>query len=732
MAAAPVRDSGPAAKEARSDNRPGPLTEPPERAAQGGAEADPVGAGLAERGRRRPAGRRQVLRGDRDRHGSGLHDPVRVRRPGQRQARPRPRPAAQRDPRARPRPSTTARTGVRDFDQDYYEDLFFGSGESFADFYTKQSSGHLHGRGLGQRLGHRCPATRRPTATTPSRTSAAPGSSSRTPATPGTTRRSPPAARPTDIKAELATFDVWDRYDYDDDGDFDEPDGYVDHFQAVHAGEGEDAGGGARAKTPSGRTAGTSTPTDYGPTGPRRRREVFFGGAQIGDTGYWIGDYTVEAENGGLGVFAHEYGHDLGLPDLYDTAGGENGTGFWTLMSSGSWMNRGGDDIGTTPNYMGRGRSSSSAGSTTRSSPRARAATFTLSPAALAGRRPGAGTRRRCARRGHRDHVRDAVLGRNAWWTSSADDLNTTLTRSARPDRRVKSATVTAKAWYDIEAGLRLPLRASTRRTTVRTGRTIGDPLDGSSNGKWSNLEYTVPGGDATLFRFRYQTRRWRAPAGRVHRRHHAQERRHDAAHRRRRGRRQRLDRRRRLQAQHRHRDRDRRSLLPRREPHVRRLRRDTRRRARTSSASRSRHPTRWSTSRTRTACSSGRSTRRMATTTRSSTRATAWRFRSTRGPRRSATKTGSAGRATAASRSTRPSGCRPPTPSPSTRRSSSGKGKNQTVELVAAPAPSNPGIPTFNDADEDAYFGGQPARRRSSPATAWRSRSPTRTRAAR
>ncbi|MER6693333.1 immune inhibitor A domain-containing protein, partial [Streptomyces minutiscleroticus] len=30
--------------------------------------------------------------------------------------------------------------------------------------------------------------------------------------------------------------------------------------------------------------------------------------------GIWVGDYTIQPENGGLGVFAHEYGHDLGLP----------------------------------------------------------------------------------------------------------------------------------------------------------------------------------------------------------------------------------------------------------------------------------------------------------------------------------------------------------------------------------------------------------------------------------
>ena len=44
----------------------------------------------------------------------------------------------------------------------------------------------------------------------------------------------------------LAPFDVWDRYDFDHDGNFDEPDGYIDHFQSVHAGEGEETGGGAQ------------------------------------------------------------------------------------------------------------------------------------------------------------------------------------------------------------------------------------------------------------------------------------------------------------------------------------------------------------------------------------------------------------------------------------------------------------------------------------------------------
>ena len=105
----------------------------------------------------------------------------------------------------------------------------------------------------------------------------------------------------------------------------------------------------SRAPTPSGRTAGTRSRTCVARRDPKGNKN---GGTEIGNSGIWIGDYTTEPENGGLGVFAHEFGHDLGLPDLYDTAGGDNGTGFWTVMSAGSWLNRGGDSIGTLPDYM--------------------------------------------------------------------------------------------------------------------------------------------------------------------------------------------------------------------------------------------------------------------------------------------------------------------------------------------------------------------------------------------
>ena len=46
---------------------------------------------------------------------------------------------------------------------------------------------------------------------------------------------------------DIAKVDETDRYDCDHDGNFNEPDGYIDHFGMVHAGHGEDADGGPDA-----------------------------------------------------------------------------------------------------------------------------------------------------------------------------------------------------------------------------------------------------------------------------------------------------------------------------------------------------------------------------------------------------------------------------------------------------------------------------------------------------
>ena len=401
-----------------------------------------------------------------------------------------------------PKPDRTVNNSThwnQDFDSAYYHDLFFGDGESFADFYTKQSSGNYtvegevsdwvkvpgnastYGDNSVEDLG---------------------GSWQFIEDTGNAWYDAQVAAGKTDaeIKDELSTFDVWDRYDADEDGNFDEPDGYLDHFQAVHAGEGEDAGGGAQGEDAIWSHRWYVNSTDYGTTGPTGAK---FGGAQIGDTGFWIGDYTVEAENGGLGVFAHEYAHDLGLPDFYDTAGGENSTAFWTLMSSGSWSNRGGDDIGTTPNYMGPWEKLQLGWLDYSVVDPGQGGDFTLSPAALQADGQDQALVVDVPDQGITTDYVTPASGANAWWTGSADDLNTTLTRTLDLSK-VNSATVTAKAWYDIEAGYDyLYAEYSTDGTNWKTIGTISD----TSNGKWTTIRSTVPGGNAnTKFRYRYQS----------------------------------------------------------------------------------------------------------------------------------------------------------------------------------------------------------------------------------
>ncbi|WP_423799593.1 immune inhibitor A domain-containing protein [Neobacillus sp. SAB-20_R2A] len=143
-----------------------------------------------------------------------------------------------------------------------------------------------------------------------------------------------------DPNVDLSEYDVWDRDDYDGDGVFNEPDGIIDHLMVIHAGVGEEAGGGklgGDAIWSHRWNLGKLTAVPGGKSNSDR-----FGGL----LGAY--DYTIEPEDGAAGVFSHEFGHDLGLPDEYDTqyTGAGEAVEYWSIMSAGSWA---GDIPGTEP-----------------------------------------------------------------------------------------------------------------------------------------------------------------------------------------------------------------------------------------------------------------------------------------------------------------------------------------------------------------------------------------------
>ena len=118
----------------------------------------------------------------------------------------------------------------------------------------------------------------------------------------------------------------WPKYDQDGDG-------VLDTFWLIYAGVGQEAGGGSL-----GTYALWSHSSDlrYYAAWPEGYK-VYEGNPAITTDDIVIGPYTMQPENGDLGVFAEEFGHNFfGLPDLY-TTDAENSTGFWSIMASGSW-----------------------------------------------------------------------------------------------------------------------------------------------------------------------------------------------------------------------------------------------------------------------------------------------------------------------------------------------------------------------------------------------------------
>lgn len=342
-----------------------------------------------------------------------------------------------------------------DFDREHFEDIYFGDGEgSLKTYYEGQSSGKYTVDGIVSdwvkveyneaRYGNSaCGDNVCPTVWDAVRDGVNQWVEDQKAA--GKTTE--------EIREQLAEYDQWDRYDYDNDGDFNEPDGYLDHFQFVHAGEDASAGGGAQGDDAIWAHRWYAYGTDAGKTGPEFN---LAGGTEIGDTGIWVGDYTVQPENGGLGVFAHEYAHDLGLPDLYDTTGtGESSVSYWSLMSSGSWLGNGKDAIGDNAGEMTAWDKLQLGWLDYDTAKAATKSKHTLGAQGAAAKPDGTHKNPQALlvelpEKDVTTTITKPAAGEKQWWSGSGDDLQNSLTRKVDLTG-ASEASLDLKGWWQIE-----------------------------------------------------------------------------------------------------------------------------------------------------------------------------------------------------------------------------------------------------------------------------------------
>jgi len=150
-------------------------------------------------------------------------------------------------------------------------------------------------------------------------------------------------------------FDVWDPMDYDGDGVYNERDGYIDHFVLVFAGKGQSS---CQSLFSLNQKFTPNAPSDlYDSLSPEEQEcaqriwphrfsltknngkgpevEGFVnrrGGVELKE-GLWVYDYNMQSEYTEVSTFIHEFGHSIGLPDVYARQT-SNSTASWEVMSS--------------------------------------------------------------------------------------------------------------------------------------------------------------------------------------------------------------------------------------------------------------------------------------------------------------------------------------------------------------------------------------------------------------
>jgi immune inhibitor A len=301
-----------------------------------------------------------------------------------------------------------------------------------------------------------------------------------------------------DPSVDLSEYDKWDRYDLDGDGNYLEPDGLVDHLMVIHSGVGEEAGGGSL-----GSDAIWSHRWNLGgifPIANSPKPEVDYWGAGT----MYAYDYTIEPEDGAVGVMAHEFGHDLGLPDEYDTQ--YTGTGepvsYWSIMASGSWA---GDIPGTMPTgfspYMKEMLQESAGGNWLTGTTINEDEVTTNGTTLLLDEANTKGTNNDAVKVDlpqKETVINKPFSGKSQYFSGSADDLHNVL--STKVDlTNATTAEFNFAAWYDIEKDWDYayvtvdgePIPGAITTNTNPYGSNLGNGITGSSNG-WKNVSFDL------------------------------------------------------------------------------------------------------------------------------------------------------------------------------------------------------------------------------------------------
>ncbi|QHE53568.1 immune inhibitor A domain-containing protein [Pontibacillus sp. HMF3514] len=315
-----------------------------------------------------------------------------------------------------------------------------------------------------------------------------------------------------DSSVDLSEYDEWDRYDLDGDGNYLEADGLVDHLMVIHSGVGEEAGGGKL-----GEDAIWSHRWNLGGVTPIAGTEA--------SVPYWGGtmaayDYTIEPEDGAVGVFAHEFGHDLGLPDEYDTmySGAGEPVSYWSIMASGSWA---GAIPGTMPTgfspYMKEMLQASVGGNWQTGSEvdledvNGEGMEFLLDEAATKGENNDV-VKVNLPKK--ETVINEPYSGESEYFSGSDNYLHNKLTKTVDLSN-AGNAQLTFQTWYDIEVDWDYayvtvdgePVHTEISTNTDPHGNNLGEGITGSSNG-WKQVtvdlsDYT---GEAVEVGFEYVT----------------------------------------------------------------------------------------------------------------------------------------------------------------------------------------------------------------------------------